>query len=126
LVWAYGGATGKKFSRDGDMGPDPESSFYLKPEYCTDNRYAILDGHFKLRYGTGEILSEEDRYENKNLPGEKVNPQKGKEQFLTGIFPTRHLLFILLMQQNKILLWNFSIVSSETPAMAGKISISNQ
>ncbi|RZK39609.1 MAG: DUF4450 domain-containing protein, partial [Hymenobacter sp.] len=32
LLWAFGGATGKKFSRDGDIGADPESSFYLKPE----------------------------------------------------------------------------------------------
>ncbi|RZK90510.1 MAG: DUF4450 domain-containing protein, partial [Hymenobacter sp.] len=29
LLWAFGGATGKKFSREGDMGPDPESNFYL-------------------------------------------------------------------------------------------------
>ncbi|TAH01553.1 MAG: DUF4450 domain-containing protein, partial [Sphingobacteriales bacterium] len=41
LIWAYGGASGKKFSRDGDMGPDPESSFYMKPEYCIDNSYVI-------------------------------------------------------------------------------------
>ena len=27
LVWIYGGASGKKFSRDGDIGADPESSF---------------------------------------------------------------------------------------------------
>ena len=32
LVAVYGGATGSKFSRDGDIGADPESSFYLKPE----------------------------------------------------------------------------------------------
>jgi hypothetical protein len=25
LVWVYGGASGKKFSRDGDVGPDPET-----------------------------------------------------------------------------------------------------
>jgi hypothetical protein len=37
LVAVFGGATGKKFSRDGDIGADPESSFYLRPEYCTDN-----------------------------------------------------------------------------------------
>jgi hypothetical protein len=43
LHWAFGGASGKKFSRDGDMGPDPESSFYLKPENCKDNNYSIYD-----------------------------------------------------------------------------------
>lgn len=48
LVMIYGGATGKKFSRDGDIGADPESSFYLKPEYCKDNRYAIDKNIFQL------------------------------------------------------------------------------
>lgn len=123
LVWAYGGATGKKFSRDGDMGPDPESSFYLKPEYCTDNRYTILDDHFKLRYGTGEILSEEDRYENKNLPGDKTNPQKGKEQFLTGIFPPIGAVHIADAAKQNSPVEFFSSASSKTPALAGKINI---
>ncbi|MEO8172536.1 MAG: DUF4450 domain-containing protein, partial [Sediminibacterium sp.] len=123
LVWAYGGATGKKFSRDGDMGPDPESSFYLKPEYCIDNRYTILDGHFKLRYGTGEILSEDDRYENKNLPGEKVNPQRGKEQFLTGIFPTVSAVHIGDAAKQESPKDFFNSSSSRTPAIVGKINI---
>ncbi|WP_344397478.1 DUF4450 domain-containing protein, partial [Streptomyces asiaticus] len=39
LYWAFGGATGKKFSRDGDMGPDPESNFYLQANNCKDNQY---------------------------------------------------------------------------------------
>ncbi len=57
LCWAFGGATGKKFSRDGDIGADPESSFYLKPEYCKDNRYTITNNSFHLVYGTGRHLS---------------------------------------------------------------------
>ncbi|MES2374911.1 MAG: DUF4450 domain-containing protein [Bacteroidota bacterium] len=125
LVWAYGGATGKKFSRDGDMGPDPESSFYLKPEYCTDNRYTILDGYFKLRYGTGEILSEEDRYENKNLAGERINPQKGKEQFLTGIFPSASAVHIADAAKQNSPAEMFASSSSKTPAIAGKIKVVN-
>jgi hypothetical protein len=47
FYWAFGGATGKKFSRDGDMGPDPESNFYLKPENCKDNRFTIDKGSFQ-------------------------------------------------------------------------------
>jgi hypothetical protein len=125
LLWVYGGATGKKFSRDGDMGPDPESSFYLKPEYCTDNRYTLSKDHFNLRYGTGEILSEEDRYENKNIPGEKVNPQKGKEQFITGIFPAQSTIHIVdaSKQETPILLDQSD--RSATPAVSGVISIQN-
>ena len=122
LVWAFGGATGKKFSRDGDMGPDPESSFYLKPEYCTDNRYAITKDQFLLRYGTGEILSEEDRYENKNLPGDKIAPQKGKEQKITGIFPVSDIRLVDTKQQSSPLEL-YQSKSSATPAVAGVISL---
>ena len=51
LVWAYGGVTGKKFSRDGDMGPDPESVFYMKPEYCRNNVFTSKQNEFSLEYG---------------------------------------------------------------------------
>jgi hypothetical protein len=54
LLWAFGGATGKKFSRDGDLGADPESSFYLKPEYCRANAFALQANAFGLTYGVGE------------------------------------------------------------------------
>jgi hypothetical protein len=36
-----GGTTGKKSSRDWDIGADPESSFDLKPEYRADNEFNI-------------------------------------------------------------------------------------
>ena len=57
LVVVFGGATGKKFSRDGDIGADPESSFYLKPEYCLDNSFALSDNTFRLAYGKEKLLS---------------------------------------------------------------------
>jgi hypothetical protein len=50
LLWAFGGATGRKFSRDGDIGADPESSFYLKPEYCQDNAFELKSNRFTLSY----------------------------------------------------------------------------
>ena len=87
LCWAFGGASGKKFSRDGDMGPDPESSFYLKPEYCTDNRYSISNNSFVLNYGSG-LVTEWDPYVNKNFSSDTVKAVKpGKEQTLVGVFP---------------------------------------
>jgi hypothetical protein len=52
LIWAFGGASGRKFSRDGDIGADPESSFYLKPEYCTNNQYTINKDSFLLEYAS--------------------------------------------------------------------------
>ncbi|CAM3923338.1 protein of unknown function [Pedobacter westerhofensis] len=57
LVYAFGGASGKKFSRSGDMGPDPESSFYLKPEDCTGNQYSLNAGAFNLKYAKASALS---------------------------------------------------------------------
>lgn len=52
LAVIYGGVTGKKLSRDGDIGADPESSFYLKPEYCKDNTVTLAKNNFQLNYHT--------------------------------------------------------------------------
>jgi hypothetical protein len=57
LVCAYGGVTGKKFSRDGDIGADPESSFYLDPEYCKGDHFEIEGNRFLLNYGNGKIIN---------------------------------------------------------------------
>src|SRR5450432_3828437 len=56
LFCAFGGASGEKFSRDGEIGADPESSFYLQPANCTGNQYTIDRGRFHLSYGTGKAL----------------------------------------------------------------------
>jgi hypothetical protein len=88
LVWIYGGASGKKFSRDGDIGADPESSFYLKPENCADNRYQLTTGKFVLTYGTGKVLTEEERYEIQTKPESQLQgeiPKNAKQ--ITGIYP---------------------------------------
>jgi hypothetical protein len=61
LIWVFGGASGKRFSRDGDVGADPESSFYLQSENCRDNRYQLDKNFFHLQYGTGKVLTEEER-----------------------------------------------------------------
>jgi len=57
LVWAFGGASGKKFSRNGDIGADPESSFYLKPENCKDNNYKLSGKSFQLSYASSQQLT---------------------------------------------------------------------
>ncbi|MBZ4041144.1 DUF4450 domain-containing protein [Flavobacterium hibisci] len=83
LVWGYGGATGKKFSRDGDIGADPESVFYLQPEYCTNNKYTLKKQSFLLEYGSES--NKEKTGNNKSLmgyfPGSDIklaNPKKQK------------------------------------------------
>jgi hypothetical protein len=49
----YGGASGKTFSRNGDIGADPESGFYLLPAYCEHNQYTVkkivLNLNIKIR-----------------------------------------------------------------------------
>ena len=125
LIWAYGGASGKKFSRDGDMGPDPESSFYLKPEYCTDNAFSISNNLFKLKYGTG-IVAEWDPYVNKNFATDTVKPVKiGKEQQMMGFVPAAMKIQIADAGQ---LLTPDGLLQSKRgryPVIAGSMKINN-
>jgi len=55
LTVMYGGASGKRFSRDGDIGADPESSFYLTPESCKGNKYQIFNNSFTLAFENRKI-----------------------------------------------------------------------
>lgn len=83
LIWAFGGASGRKFSRDGDIGADPESSFYLKPEYCTNNQYTIKENSFLLEYGS------------------ETNKQKtGNDKSLLGMFPSSEVHLANAEKQN--------------------------
>jgi hypothetical protein len=126
LVFAFGGASGKKFSRDGDMGPDPESSFYLKPENCIDNQYSIKDNSFKLKYGSGNPLqTEEERYENKQNLTTKTRAKKGIERTLIGIFPASAEMKLVDAAKQESPVALFSSVKTATPAIAGKLKIEN-
>jgi hypothetical protein len=57
LMWVYGGASGKKFSRDGDIGADPESVFYLHAANCKDNKYELDGNRFVLSVGNGKQVT---------------------------------------------------------------------
>jgi hypothetical protein len=57
LMWAFGGVTGKRFSRDGDIGADPESSFYLQAGNCKGNVYVSTKNKFRMNYADGKELS---------------------------------------------------------------------
>jgi hypothetical protein len=99
LCWAFGGASGKKFSRDGDIGADPESSFYLQPDYCKDNTYTINKNSFHLLYGTGKVLS--------------------------GIFPATSSIHLAdaTQQENPLALLQSN--TSAAPVITGKMAITN-
>jgi hypothetical protein len=51
LVWVYGGASDKRFSRSGDIGADPADCFYLTPDKCTGNQFDIQKNVFTVNYG---------------------------------------------------------------------------
>ncbi|MBN1924573.1 MAG: DUF4450 domain-containing protein, partial [Prolixibacteraceae bacterium] len=121
LFWAFGGATGKRFSRDGDLGADPESSFYLKPENCTDNEYFINDNSFNLYYGSGRNLSDNELYENNYQPTpeelEKTRLKTKKRLF--GIVPENSQAGICDAMQQASPLKFLSSKPDGHPAIAG-------
>lgn len=126
LCWVYGGASGKKFSRDGDIGADPESSFYLKPENCKDNTFTITNNSFHVLYGTGKVLSEDERYEiqYKKMPDQPGASNKNLKQ-LSGIVPPASAVKLAdaTQQQNPLALYQSS--AAEAPVVTGKINITN-
>ncbi|MES2645865.1 MAG: DUF4450 domain-containing protein [Bacteroidota bacterium] len=125
VVWAYGGASGKKFFRDGDMGPDPESSFYLKPEYCSDNNYTLSGNSFLLKYGTG-MLAEWDPYVNRNLASDTVKPAKiGKEQKISGFVPPAMKLKVADAGKQETPEALYQSSQSASPLITGRLEIQN-
>lgn len=51
LIWVYGGASGERGRRDGDIGTEkvPISEFFqFKPEFCKDNKFSIEANNFTL------------------------------------------------------------------------------
>lgn len=127
LIAAFGGATGKKFSRDGDIGADPESSFDLKPEYCSDNRYQIHQNKFSLYFGATKPLSEEERYEVQHLPSQKRNDSaKQNLKLLSGIFPQGAQLKLgdATEQQSPLRFFNSKVATA--PALSVQCHFKNQ
>jgi hypothetical protein len=124
LFWGFGGATGKRFSRDGDIGADPESSFYLKPEYCKDNLYSINENNFALYYGSGKEISEADLYEINHGSG-KEPTDLAKQKKLAGTFPPGAALRLANASVQDSPVTFFESGKSVTPALAGKISVTS-
>jgi hypothetical protein len=105
LMWTFGGATGKKFSRDGDIGADPESVFYLHTENCLDNVYSIKKEGFVLRYGSG-----------------KVAPTPEQKKTLVGVFPKGSYKIINANLEDKPLDYLKSTVK-EAPVFTGQFTV---
>ena len=121
IIWVFGGVSGKKFSRDGDLNVDPESSFYLKPEYCTTNHISPNKNGFTLNYSTKSSLQEADRYQGFALAGDSAEALKQNAQMIEGIFPTTGLhLADANAQSTPANLYQSG--SSTTPVITGRLS----
>jgi hypothetical protein len=119
LIWAFGGASGQKFSRDGDMNVDPESSFYLKPENCSTNSFEVKGNTFKLLYGGNKGLSEDARYfADKSTNAGTI---KGKRQILIGAVPPSTVINIAAAEQLDTPLKLFASKGTTSPVISGKI-----
>jgi hypothetical protein len=60
LVWAYGGVTGQRGRRDGDIGTEdvPISQWFaLKPEFCRENVFELKAEGFSVKARTFEVDS---------------------------------------------------------------------
>lgn len=102
LVWVYGGASGKRFHRDGDIGADPESVFYLQADYCKHNTFEIDQHTFQLDYA----------WDSKNNKTRKV---------MTGVFPDAEVKLADVHQlENPQKLWNST--AEDLPVLTGKIT----
>ena len=104
LIWVYGGASGKKFWRSGDIGADPESVFYLQPEYCIDNDYQLKETSFKVNYGS------------------RNNKQKtGNNRSIFGVFPESEVKIASASnQENPLTVYRSSV--DNYPLIAGKLN----
>ncbi|UOG73283.1 DUF4450 domain-containing protein [Hymenobacter tibetensis] len=111
LLWAFGGVTGKKFSRDGDIGADPESSFYLKPEYCQGNEFQLQRNAFTLTYGVAA----------KKKEGETV--ARIDKKSLVGVVPPGATLHVADAAQQESPTQFAASKGSTAPALAGTLKV---
>ncbi|MBE9666386.1 DUF4450 domain-containing protein [Mucilaginibacter boryungensis] len=125
LLWAFGGATGKKISRDGDIGADPESSFYLQPDYCKGNVYTTGEQQFTLNF-SGKALSETGRYEIDHT-GTAAKTESVTKNVVYGIYPASTQIHIAdaNAQESPLQLFNskggeLPVITGVTEAIAGK------
>jgi hypothetical protein len=125
LVAVYGGATGTRFSREGDIGADPESSFYLKPEYCKGNIYRIDKNNFTLYFGS-RTLSEEERYEIQYKAATDSSKLPATMKTISGVFPVSAQLKIADANNQASPLQVFSSKDSSAPMITAQMNLTTE
>jgi len=125
LFWAFGGATGKKFSRDGDLGADPESSFDLNPDYCVDNEFESLPNNFNLFFGSDFGRLPDENYKGYNKPSklELKQTQLQNKKRLFALFPENTELKITDARQQLNPIDCFNALISSSPMASGKLAL---
>ena len=119
LMWAFGGASDRRMSRNGDMGADPERNFYLLPEYCTGNQYSLNEEQFHLKYGNekqlqgifpGKLFLDDTR---RIAPRKSFNPDKDTIEYpmVTGSVQNNGIYYFALYNP----LTRIPLSSSELP-----------
>ncbi|HEY1022092.1 MAG TPA: DUF4450 domain-containing protein, partial [Flavisolibacter sp.] len=125
LVAVYGGATGTKFSREGDIGADPESSFYLKPAYCRNNVFQLAKNSFTLFFGA-KSLSDVERYEIQYGPKTDRSKLPATLKQLSGIFPPTATLQLGDAKKAESPLQIMSAPDSTTPVVVSHLPLTTQ
>lgn len=74
----FGGVSGEKFYRNGDLGVDDPTAFDLKEAYCATNRYTIEGEHICVAYQ----FKGEERHITLRLPLDRI--QRHEAGYLTG------------------------------------------
>ncbi|HKI45113.1 MAG TPA: DUF4450 domain-containing protein, partial [Balneolales bacterium] len=101
LAWAFGGSSDDHFKRNGDIGADPVSGFFLLPEHCRGNEFEVNGHSFVLRYG------------------------KDHDKSLAGVFDPKSDIHIADATRQKNPSDFIASEKSDTPVLAGSILASS-
>ena len=128
LFWVFGGASGNRFPRNGDLGADPESVFYIKPENCTTNEYFISGNTFDLVYGQGKTRSGSVTDVNNS----RLSPETSKiarlpnKNCLYGIVPLSAEIKLSDATEQENPLRLFYSENAESPAITGRLKLKDE
>jgi len=127
LFFAFGAASDKRFSREGDLGADPESVFYLTADKCTTNEYFLNGNSFDLYYGAERALSDDEVYENdyKPTPEELEATRLKSKKKITGIFPETCELKLADAAQQESPNTLFESEAKDAPAVCGQLKLND-
>lgn len=121
LIWAFGGANGKRFSREGDLGADPESVFYLEPDKCVNNQIFIKEPSFMLYYASGSERAKDKSYVEASE--EVTYPELLAKKRIFGLAPTHSEIKIGDATQQGSPTTVFNSSPSKSPLSTGKITL---